>query len=70
MTRRVAVLRGLAILAVVLYHSAAWGQNAAFFWAHTFRAVQSPNYDQFGAPWYYVSVLIERWAWFSVPAFL
>jgi peptidoglycan/LPS O-acetylase OafA/YrhL len=70
MMRRVAVLRGLAILAVVLYHCAAWGQTAAFYWAHTFRAVQSPNFDQFGAPWYYASVLIERWAWFSVPAFL
>ena len=41
-----------------------------FFWAHRFRQVQSPNFDQFGSFSYYVLLAIERLAWFSVPAFL
>lgn len=68
--RKIAVLRGLAILAVVLHHSTGWGQTAMFFWAHRFRPVESPNFDQFGSLSYYVLLAIERAAWFCVPAFL
>ena len=70
MRKQIPILRGLAILAVVLYHCAAWGHTAMFFWTHRFRQVQPPNYDQFRSIAYYVLLAIERLAWFSVPAFL
>jgi len=41
-----------------------------FFWAHRFRQVESPNFDQFRSFSYYFLLAIERLAWFSVPAFL
>ena len=70
MRKRIPILRGLAILGVVSYHAAAWGHTAMFFWAHRFRQVESPNFDQFRSLTYYVLLAIERLAWFSVPAFL
>ena len=70
MRKQIPILRGLAILAVVLYHCAAWGHTAMFFFAHRFRQVESPNFDQFGSLTYYILLAIERLAWFSVPAFL
>jgi len=57
-------------LAVVLYHCAAWGHTAMFFWTHRFRPVASPNFDQFGSLPYLVLLTVERLTWFSVPAFL
>lgn len=70
MRKRIPILRGLAILAVVSYHCAAWGHTAMFFWAHRFRQVESHSFDQFGSLPYSVLLAIERLAWFSVPAFL
>jgi len=70
MRKQIPLLRGLAILAVVLYHCAAVGHTAMFFWAHRFRQVESPNFDQFGSLPYYVLLATQRLAWFAVPAFL
>jgi len=70
MRKQVPILRGLAIVAVVLYHCAAVGHTAMFYWAHRFRQVESPNFDQFGSLPYYVLLVMQRLAWFAVPAFL
>ena len=70
MTRRVFLLMGLAILAVVLSHAAGWGQIAMFLWTDRYRPVEVPNYDQLGTLPYYVLLLIRQLTVWSVPAFL
>ena len=70
MRKQIPILRGLAILAVVSYHCAAWGHHVLCYWAHRYRAVEAPNFDQFGSFSYWVLLLIRQLAWFAVPAFL
>ncbi|MBN1179502.1 MAG: acyltransferase [Anaerolineae bacterium] len=64
------LLRGLAILAVVLNHAAGHGYTAMFWWAHRYRDVVSPNFDQMGSWPYYGLVAVQQLTLFSVPAFL
>ena len=70
MSRRLLYLYGLAILAVVMNHAAGWGYTAMFWWAHRYRPVSSPNFDQFGSLPYYGLLIINELTVFSVPAFL
>jgi membrane-bound acyltransferase YfiQ involved in biofilm formation len=70
MRRQIPTLRGLAILAVVCNHATGWGYIAMFWWAHRYRQVTPPNYDQIGTLSYYSLVAIQQLALFSVPAFL
>lgn len=70
MNKRLITLNGLAILAVVVNHAAAWGQIAMILWTHRYRPVAVPNYDQVGTPAYYVFLVIRQLTNFSVPAFL
>ena len=70
MRKQIPILRGLAILGVVLHHCAHWGHHVMFYWAHRYRAVESPNFDQFGSPLYWVLVAMKQLPWFAVPAFL
>ena len=70
MRKQIPILRGLAILAVVMSHCAAWGHHVMFYWAHRYRQVESPNFDQFGSFSYYVLLAINGLPMFAVPAFL
>jgi len=70
MTRRVFLLNGLAILAVVCNHAGAWGYTAMFWWTDSYRPVTTPNFDQFGSPAYYGLLVVRQLAVFAVPAFL
>ncbi len=70
MTRRVFLLMGLAILAVVCSHAAGWGQIAMFLWTDRYRPVTVPNFDQLGSLSYYVLLIIRQLTVWSVPAFL
>lgn len=70
MTRRVFLLNGLAILAVVCNHAVGWGYIAMFWWAHRYRPVSSPNFDQLGTLPYYALLVVKQLTVFSVPAFL
>jgi len=70
MIRRVFLLNGLAILAVVCNHAASWGYIAMFWWTHRYRPVNSPNFDQIGTLPYYGLLVIQQLTVFSVPAFL
>jgi peptidoglycan/LPS O-acetylase OafA/YrhL len=70
MRKQIPILRGLAILGVVLHHCAHWGHHVMFYWAHKYRAVESPNFDQFGSPLYWSFVAMKQLPWFAVPAFL
>ena len=67
--RKLPVLRGLAILAVVCHHAAGWGFTA-LIWAGWNEGGNPAYSDLIGTPTYYVLVLIQQLALFSVPAFL
>jgi len=70
MYRRLLLLNGLAILAVVLYHASGWGFVAMFWWTDRYLSVSVPNFDQLGSPTYYALRVIEQLIAFAVPAFL
>jgi probable poly-beta-1,6-N-acetyl-D-glucosamine export protein len=70
MTKRIMLLSGLAILAVVLNHASGWGYTAMVYWTDQYRPVIAPNYDQVGGLSYYGLVIIDELTEFSVPAFL
>jgi peptidoglycan/LPS O-acetylase OafA/YrhL len=70
MIKRLPVLRGLAILAVVCNHATGRGYTSMFWWAHRYRDVASPNFDQLGTLPYYGLVVLQQLSLFSVPAFL
>lgn len=70
MTRRLFLLMGLALLAVVWSHAAGWGQIAMFWWTDRYRPVTVPNFDQLGTPSYYALLVIRQLTVWSVPAFL
>lgn len=67
MVRRFLLLNGIAILGVILFHSAGWGFVALFSWADRYGAVPA---EQIGSGSYYFLRLIEQLVVFSIPAFL
>jgi peptidoglycan/LPS O-acetylase OafA/YrhL len=67
--RKLPILRGLAILAVVCHHAAGWGFTA-LIWAGWNQGTNPAYRDLIGTPTYYVLVAIQQLALFSVPAFL
>lgn len=70
MAKRLLLLNGVAILCVILFHAAGFGFTAMFSWAHRYRPVVSPNYDEVGTPAYYALRLIEQLVVFAIPSFL
>lgn len=70
MIRRLPILSGLAILAVVINHAGGWGLVAMFWWTHRYRAVTVPNFDMLGSPTYYFFDGIHLLTVFAVQAFL
>lgn len=67
--RKFLALTGLATIAVVLNHAAGWGITAMFWWAHRFRSVTSPDFDQLESLPYWGLSIIKILTLFSVPAF-
>lgn len=71
MTRRLLLLNGLAILAVVSNHAVHTGPLAMFWWTFRYNPGASvPNYDQFGSVTYYALIAIMKLSLFAVPSFL
>lgn len=70
MTRRLLLLNGLAILAVVCNHTIAWGFTAMFWWTDRYRPVTVPNFDQLGTVPFYTLVVLRQLTVFAVPTFL
>lgn len=65
------LLNGLAILAVVLNHSALAGLTAMFWWTDRYRpGVSIPNWDQFGSLSHYGLIAMMKLSFFAVPSFL
>lgn len=71
MTRRLLLLNGFAILAVVCNHAAQQAFIAMFWWTHRYNPnTLIPNYDQFGTLTYYILIAILKLTFFAVPTFL
>ncbi len=70
MSKRLLQLNGLAILAVILFHSAGWGFTAMFAWTHRYLPVLSPDYSQRGSLAYYYLKSVDQISVFAIPAFL
>jgi len=70
MVNRLLLLNGVAIVNVILFHATGFGFTAMFSWAHRYRPVDSPNYDEIGTTAYYALRLVEQYAAFTIPAFL
>jgi surface polysaccharide O-acyltransferase-like enzyme len=70
MVRRLYLLTGLAIIAVILNHAAGWGFTAMFWWVNRYTSLTPPNYDQIGSISYYFLVILKQLTTFSVPVFL
>jgi len=69
-TKRVFLMGGLAILAVVSNHAAGYGQVALFLWADRYRPVSVPCWSALGSPSHYVLMIVKSIGVFAVPAFL
>ena len=70
MARRLLLLNGLAIIAVILHHTAAYGLQAMFEWTNRYREVAVPNYDQIGTLSFYALLAVRLLDRFALPAFL
>ena len=58
------------MLGVVTNHTLAWCFIALFWWAHRYRPVESPNFDQLYSFTYYTLRFFEQVIITSIPAFL
>lgn len=70
MNKRLIVLNGLSILAVIANHATASGYIAMFFWTDRYWNVTVPNYDQMGSFGYFFLIAVQKLALFCMPAFL
>lgn len=69
--RRLLLANGLAILAVVAHHAAAWVLLAMFWWADSFSTVAAlPDLSRVGSPSYYFLLAVNVLTRFSVPTFV
>ena len=70
MNKQLSLLNGLAILCVVISHSAGYGQAALFHWSDQIRATADPSYTAVGSLAYYALLTIRQFVAFSVAAFV
>ncbi len=70
MVRRLLYLNGLAILAVILFHTTGWGFVAMFSWTPRYLPVSEPVFDQMGSLSYYALRVIEQTVAAAIPLFL
>jgi len=68
--KRLLLLNGLAILAVVCNHAAGWGEIAMFWWMDRYCLVTTPNFDQLGTWPYWGLAVITHLPFFALPAFM
>jgi fucose 4-O-acetylase-like acetyltransferase len=70
MVKRLMLLNGLAIVAVVLNHASGVGYLAMFHWANLYLPVQVPYWEPIGSFEYYILLILNLLPVFSVPAFI
>lgn len=69
MYRRIYLLFGISILAVVTEHAITWGINALYFWMPRYQSYLPQNYDPFNTPQYFIFMFLKQLLIFGVPAF-
>jgi peptidoglycan/LPS O-acetylase OafA/YrhL len=70
MNKRLLILNGIAIIAVVANHASHIGFLAMFWWTDRYLPVTVPNFDQMGSASYFGLVAQQKLALFSVPSFM
>ena len=70
MNKRLLILNGIAIIAVVANHASHIGFLAMFWWTDQYLPVSVPNFDQMGSISYYGLIAQQKLALFSVPSFM
>jgi peptidoglycan/LPS O-acetylase OafA/YrhL len=70
MVRRLLYLNGIAIVAVVLFHTAGMGFVAMFSWSHRYLPEAIPASTQIGTLPYYGLRILEQISVFALPFFL
>jgi probable poly-beta-1,6-N-acetyl-D-glucosamine export protein len=70
MARKLLYLNGLAIFAVILFHTAGTGFTAMFAWGHRYLPESLSVMSQVGSLSYFGLRFFEQLAVFSIPAFL
>ncbi len=70
MTKRLFLLNGISILAVVASHAAGWAFIAMYYWADRYLPIVPPTYDPADTVPYYVLLVFRSWCSFAVPVFL
>jgi len=70
MVKKLLLLNGLAIAAVVLNHATSAGYMAMFQWANLYLPVQVPFWEPIGSIEYYILLILKLLPVFSVPAFI
>src|SRR5579883_33094 len=69
--KKLAVLRGIAIMAVVINHAAGYGVFGLVWWGNRFGdPIPAPNRSFIGGPTYYSLLVLSQLSLFSVPLFL
>lgn len=70
MIKRLLIISGIAIVAVVCNHAAGWGYTALFWWSHRYSSILPPNLDQVGSASYFLLGILRQLSVFAVPSFL
>ncbi|MDD3828952.1 MAG: acyltransferase [Anaerolineae bacterium] len=70
MVRRLSLLNGVSILAVVLAHAGGWVFIAMYYWADRYFPAVPASYDPAGTLPYYIVLALRNWGSFAVPSFL
>lgn len=70
MVRRLLVLNGLAIVCLILFHSAGWGFTALLAWSDRYAQIVGPAYHPMGSASYLGLRAIEQLVVVAIPAFM
>ena len=70
MVKRLLFMSGLAVIGVILFHTAGTGLTSMFFWAHRYLPATVNPMDQVGSSEYYLLRLLEQVVVACIPIFL
>ncbi|MCA9932732.1 MAG: acyltransferase [Ardenticatenaceae bacterium] len=70
MVRRLLYLNGIAIVAVILFHSTGWGFTALFAWDKVYLGATAVPFSLKNTPSYYALRIMEQTVMAAIPVFL
>jgi peptidoglycan/LPS O-acetylase OafA/YrhL len=69
MYRKISILPGISILAIVTEHAISFGIIALYYWLHRYQALLPPDFDPYKTPQYYLLIFLKQLFVFGVPVF-